>query len=327
MRERNNLFDNYKAVLIFFVVLGHTMERYGIFGLTQDVRVLIYSFHMPAFVFISGYFSKNLAKSYYGSIENCLLPFLFFNTVWQMAAGGTWRVDPLLAVYVFWYLLSLFFWRVFTPVLSKVRCLLPAAIVLALFAGCFHMADRYLSISRTIVFFPFFLLGYYTKERHVKFIRNIPKALAALGLFASVGVTLFLNRSGMVPYDTYENKQCYFCSGLDDFHGMAVRFTEMLIAFVVLTCLFCFVPEKKKFFTICGRRSITVYIGSTFLIELLFAGTRLLHFNEALQADAGGVVVLACAASAVMLFLCSREFLYRAYTSFFRKISDWLLIR
>lgn len=52
MAERNRSVDAIKGVLIFTVVLGHmllgTLDN-------NPVRFLIYSFHMPAFFFISGY--------------------------------------------------------------------------------------------------------------------------------------------------------------------------------------------------------------------------------------------------------------------------------
>ena len=56
-KQRDFLFDNYKAMLIVLVVVGHFIE------LAPDENVIlrmlkwaIFSFHMPAFVFISGYF-------------------------------------------------------------------------------------------------------------------------------------------------------------------------------------------------------------------------------------------------------------------------------
>ena len=54
---RNSYFDNAKFILIFFVVFGHFIEiNQGELG--KDVYWLLYAFHMPAFIFIAGYFSK-----------------------------------------------------------------------------------------------------------------------------------------------------------------------------------------------------------------------------------------------------------------------------
>ncbi len=51
---RDLRFDGLKSLLIFLVVLGHlTFKDYGI-----DLMEMIYSFHMPVFVFLSGYFTS-----------------------------------------------------------------------------------------------------------------------------------------------------------------------------------------------------------------------------------------------------------------------------
>ena len=62
IKERDYLWDNIKALLIFFVVAGHVLEMNPVkceFALGVDA--FIYSFHMPAFVFASGFFSKNIS--------------------------------------------------------------------------------------------------------------------------------------------------------------------------------------------------------------------------------------------------------------------------
>ncbi len=56
---RNILLDNLKGFVIFTVVLGHTFEWYRPTSLLMKfTHDLIYQFHMPLFIFISGYFSK-----------------------------------------------------------------------------------------------------------------------------------------------------------------------------------------------------------------------------------------------------------------------------
>ena len=70
MKERNLKLDNAKGILITLVVIGHMLLP--IQGTTRGVTnffYMIYAFHMPAFVFISGL----LAQRIY-----CLTP-SFFN--------------------------------------------------------------------------------------------------------------------------------------------------------------------------------------------------------------------------------------------------------
>ena len=58
-KQRDYLFDNYKALLIVLVVMGHFIEPcYRNNEFLYTLKWLIVSFHMPAFIFISGYFSS-----------------------------------------------------------------------------------------------------------------------------------------------------------------------------------------------------------------------------------------------------------------------------
>ena len=52
-KERDYLFDNYKALLVFLVVVGHFIEPcYKNNDFLFFLKWLIVSFHMPAFIFI-----------------------------------------------------------------------------------------------------------------------------------------------------------------------------------------------------------------------------------------------------------------------------------
>ena len=59
-KERDYYFDNLKAVLIFLVVLGHFLLPIHDNAVLVILKRLIYVFHMPLFVFVSGYFAKTI---------------------------------------------------------------------------------------------------------------------------------------------------------------------------------------------------------------------------------------------------------------------------
>ena len=62
-KERDYFFDNVKAVLMFLVVLGHLLLPIHGESFLVVVKRLIYVFHMPLFVFVSGYFAKTFYKN------------------------------------------------------------------------------------------------------------------------------------------------------------------------------------------------------------------------------------------------------------------------
>ena len=77
VKERSLLFDNIKTVLIILVVLGHALEEISLEHEYGIIRACIYSFHMPAFIFISGYFSGGgYAKESKKIIVNCGIPLI-----------------------------------------------------------------------------------------------------------------------------------------------------------------------------------------------------------------------------------------------------------
>ncbi|MGK0563065.1 acyltransferase family protein, partial [Enterococcus faecalis] len=55
--------DNVKLFLIFLVSFGHILDREASPSrLMETIHFWIYSFHMPAFIFVSGLFSKHAIK-------------------------------------------------------------------------------------------------------------------------------------------------------------------------------------------------------------------------------------------------------------------------
>lgn len=52
-RNRISYIDQLKGIAIFLVVLGHVIEHNA--GRDNFLWTLIYSFHMPLFMFVSGY--------------------------------------------------------------------------------------------------------------------------------------------------------------------------------------------------------------------------------------------------------------------------------
>ena len=73
MRERDYLFDNIKFFLIFLVVFAHLLEPKLGDSTVKAAYNVIYSFHMPVFIFVMGYFAKfNPAKI----LKSIVLPYV-----------------------------------------------------------------------------------------------------------------------------------------------------------------------------------------------------------------------------------------------------------
>lgn len=160
-KERLYFFDNFKAILIVLVVFGHFLLKFS--NPTGYVNILIsmiYSFHMPAFVFISGYFSKNLDKNRYETLSKNLVLYVFFAVVYslvyrQTLIGGL--IDP---VGIMWFLLCIIIWKIILEQAIKIKFIIPLSVIIAILIGFNGDIGKLLSLSRLFCFFPFFLLGY-----------------------------------------------------------------------------------------------------------------------------------------------------------------------
>ncbi|MES2534733.1 MAG: acyltransferase family protein [Pseudomonadota bacterium] len=165
---RNLHIDNIKAVLIFLVVFGHIIElNIANDSATKSIWIFIYSFHMPMFALVSGILSKAVLTENQSSqmVRNIIVPLVAFEVLYEcleyFISGKTSNYFSLFAPYwLLWYLLSLLCWRLMLSVFSRMRFPLTIAITLALILSYADNTGYYLSISRTLTFFPFFFLGW-----------------------------------------------------------------------------------------------------------------------------------------------------------------------
>lgn len=208
-RVRDHRFDNMKALLIFLVVLGHVLSNYGVTAGSDFLYKVIFSFHMPAFIFVSGYFAKQDPKRVLAKLVPLYVVFqcarFLLDAVLAVITGG----DGLAALREFqlftpcwtlWYLLALIIYQLLLPVFTtdnrkhRLYFMILAA-ALGLLVGLNHDMGKFLSISRVLVFLPFFLLGYYERDSHIltEFGKNRhPRASRVItGCLAAALLTVF----------------------------------------------------------------------------------------------------------------------------------------
>ena len=170
-KQRDNFADFLKYILIWMVVLGHFINLYqrsaGPFG---GLYNCIYTFHMPLFVFISGYFSKRMNTYRRKNIDTLLYPFLVFqilNIVYTIIIP----IEPLKNNIFYpyhqnWYLIALFWWRSFSPYKQffKDYVVIGSAVLISLGVGFFPEWGGFMGLFKTAYFLPFFILGSYCED-------------------------------------------------------------------------------------------------------------------------------------------------------------------
>lgn len=80
--ERDTFLDSLKTILIFLVVFGHCLVRLGgDNALINTAFQVVYWFHMPLFVIISGYLFRP-EKSFKESCLGLFSSFVLFEFIW-----------------------------------------------------------------------------------------------------------------------------------------------------------------------------------------------------------------------------------------------------
>ena len=151
--NNRHFIDNIKVVLIFLVVFGHLIERYIESSNTlMVIYMFIYIFHMPLFIYTSGFLSKNLNKDKKVFFKNLLIPYILLNIVWYTLVyiyTGQVKLPILYPGWTLWFLLSLFFWRIAIKYIVQIKYILPISFILGILVG-FIPYGSILSFSRTI---------------------------------------------------------------------------------------------------------------------------------------------------------------------------------
>ena len=259
------LVDNIKVLLIFLVVFNHIIA-FQLVKVDVIVRYVWYAitiFHMPAFVFMSGYLSKK-PQDVLKNVKNLLIPYILgYSLTWYAYIWTGRSMDYELlrpSGTVMWYVLALFIYRLTIEALGKVRFIVPLSIIFALWAGTRPEFTTYLSSSRIVVFFPFFVAGYLWKSDYTKVVRKF-KGKWVLVLVS--GLLLYAIPNFMIaneiPIDIFRGNHTYQLSGMDDITGMLIRLLMYLVSFVLVLTFLALIPDMKLPITFVGRNTMGIY--------------------------------------------------------------------
>ncbi|MBM0225020.1 acyltransferase family protein [Micromonospora sp. ATA51] len=203
--SRDAYFDNAKLLATALVVLGHTWGP--LVGSPNEMRgvralyLLVYAFHMPLFVMISGYFSRSFAQdaSHPGRLRrlltSTLVPYLIFATAYQLynnyRLDESNPIDLVTPFYLTWFLVALFVWRISAPLWLNLRAPVAVATGVMLASGAASLSGE-LDLARILQFLPFFVLGLTARREHLEWIRDTRWLRpAAVLVFAAALITVY----------------------------------------------------------------------------------------------------------------------------------------
>jgi len=274
--ERNYTLDNAKFLMILLVVYGHMIEPLiWQYASLKSLFLSIYSFHVPVFVIISGMLTS--AKDTPGKTARLFAslsaPIIVFTVLYELACiitqGAVSNEFKHFVPYrVMWFLWSLFAWRLFLPVIMKCRFPLLTVTGIALLAGYFTVFGTFLSIARTLYFFPFFVLGHKMGSGALSagVLKKIPKIVWVAVLAGNVIICANLHTISTRWFSGYSS---YFRLGVSDVEGTLLRIAIYGFSLVSAMAVLYLVPDRKLRISAYGVHSLYAFLWHYFFVMIL----------------------------------------------------------
>ncbi len=277
--ERIALWDNLKFFLITMVAIGHIIDNF-----TYDSKFIlglflfIYSFHMPAFIFVSGIFAKKTIRDRNVTKALPYLTMFFVSMLLYFLYGAIFEKAYVVSFFKMmslpWFMFAIFAMYLITMVTQKYKpaFILTISVLLALVAGYSMEDGNWFCWMRIVNFYPFFYMGYLLEPKKVEAvvckkkvkITAIVLLVAIFCLYVRFGSRLDCFRSalfGALPY-----------TRLGDYGqmGWLVRLVLYLISFAIIFLLVAAVPTKKTVFSVLGERTLAIYATHNIVIKIFW---------------------------------------------------------
>lgn len=271
--------DNIKYFLIFFVALGHFVDKYmGVSHFFKATSTLIYTFHMPLFIFISGLNAKSnhtYNKKLFNKVINLFVLYLLIaivRTVYYSYLYGRPETLNLFGPGNFtWYLFSLSIWYLLTPLFLKVdkKKMIGLSFIIALIIGFDKNIGDPLVLSRTLSFLPFYLIGLYLPYEKFEKLSKPSSSTKLLFIALAILITVLIYMESTSFTDirlSLSLRRSYYIRSLPIF-GLLLRIASYLLGFIMGYAAILLIPKTKKIYTALGKNTMNSYLFNDFFVR------------------------------------------------------------
>jgi fucose 4-O-acetylase-like acetyltransferase len=195
---------------------------------------------------------------------------------------------------------------------------------MSLIVGFFSEFSGLFSFSRTICFFGFFLLGYYSDIKVLEKIRGKSIYIAILSIIVVIIIYVYCS-SGMTARSTLARaltkSASYKNTGMSLINGFIMRGITIPISIILGMLILAYMPRKKNILTTTGRNSIIILIFHKYFIMVFEKVMEILKFNIH---TTSGIVLLIIVSIGITLIL-SIDIFHKIYNKTMEKIERIIL--
>lgn len=268
-KERDPFLDNARGILITLVVIGHTLECFDGKSdyLGGAIHTWIYSFHMAAFVAISGFLSRsyrNEPRQVKRLLTAMAVPYLIFQVLHEagkvLLQGREFDllfVDP---SWTLWFLLALLMWRLVTPVLRVLRYPLVFAVAVAVIAPLDADLGSTLTLGRFLEMMPFFVLGLVTTPETLNRLKTMRHRVWIGGAVLLGALVFSFATHEMFSVARFFLRSNYADGPYETWLAIIMQILVLAAGMIGTVALLLATPRGTTIWTALGTRSLTIYL-------------------------------------------------------------------
>jgi len=273
---RDPWLDNAKMTLVTLVVIGHAWALLPADGLVGHVYDFLYAWHMPAFVFVTGYLSRTFdytPERLWHLVRTVAVPYVLFECLmafFRLHFGGE-RLQDLFTDphWPLWFLTALICWRLSTPVFRTLPVGV-AAVVAVLLCVASGMVDgdtsELLDLTRVLGLIPFFVLGVHTTPDRLELLRGRGARWVAAGTFVVIWL-LAARTDELAGTHWLYYATPYVELGASDTRGAVTRLALLGIGVAGTLAFLALVPRVGGWFSRMGAATLVVYLCHGFVVR------------------------------------------------------------
>jgi fucose 4-O-acetylase-like acetyltransferase len=277
-RPRDPVLDNAKGLLIILVVIGHMLNQ-ATAGLAVVIHTFLYSFHMPAFVMISGYFSRRwqLDKQHVRSmLTDVIVPYLIFTEIDNLAIAvrhGQFRLkladlSLLEPTGPTWFLLALVVWRISAPLLRSLKpwIAVVGSVALCVIAPLDPRLSPVVSAGRIIGMLPYFVVGLLLTPKVIATLRRWWARFAGCAFLIGLFIWFKLGHG----YGMDFGMTGAYMKAIGRELMLEQRLPQLVIGLVASFAIIAVVPKVSSWLTTVGQNSLEVLVVHILPLQVLW---------------------------------------------------------
>ncbi len=315
LKQGETYFLNLRFLLIVTVFVGNAIEPLiqQMSGLHQ-MFLWILTFHMPLFVLVTGYFAKSglMGEAGRRTLTQISLQYIIFQSLYSVLDYTIFQVKDIhhsvFAPYLLlWFLASHICWRLITISMRRLSPFqqIGISLILGVLVGYLQLDGVWLSISRTFVYLPFFMIGYHFNFS--AFLNTITRWKRTGAALVSIGIFVILGLWGTnLPVGWLFGNMTFMQLGHHEWYAGLFRFALYILQFISAAAFLAFVPMFESIMTNLGRRTLYVFLLHGFIIRLANTAGLYPHIQGTI-----GAILLILGAIALAILL-AQPFVRRA---------------